>query len=396
MKKIIKNYKSTIILLISLLLGLLLGLILKEKAKYLKPFGDLFINLLCTLIIPIIFTSVTSSIGSINQKRLKTIIKNTIIIFAIMSVICALTGVLVTKSFKLVNANVNTTINSVTNEKINILDKTVSLISVNDFYKLLSKENMIALLVISIIFGICVNKNKDNKKILNVLGKLNELIMQMLAIVMKYAPIGICAFFASQIGELGLNISKGYLKVFIIYTITCLLFAGIIYSICAKICNKSIKTFWKEAMPVIVTSLSTCSSAACIPVNIKACKNLEIDNEIGSTSVTLGTSFHKQGSIIDSVFKIMFLVYLFNKPISFLTILFASILVTFLISAVPIGGGTLCEMMIISLFGFPIESLMILTIIATITDAPATMLNALGNTSNALLINKLSKKNLQH
>ena len=88
----------------------------------------------------------------------------------------------------------------------------------------------------------------------------------------------------------------------------------------------------------------------------------------------------------------MFLVYLFNKPINIITILGVSLLSALLISAVPIGGGTVSEILIITSLGFPIESLAILTIIATITDAPATMLNSLGNTVAALFTNKLLEK----
>jgi len=88
----------------------------------------------------------------------------------------------------------------------------------------------------------------------------------------------------------------------------------------------------------------------------------------------------------------MFLVYLFNSNINIIQVIIVALAATLLITAVPVGGGTISEMCIITLLGFPVAALPILTIIATITDAPATMLNALGDTSASLLVDKLMKK----
>ena len=86
----------------------------------------------------------------------------------------------------------------------------------------------------------------------------------------------------------------------------------------------------------------------------------------------------------------MFLVYLFGMDVSTFKVLGVSILATILITAVPIGGGTISEMLIISLMGFPIASLPILTIIATIIDAPATLLNVVGDSASSMLVARIS------
>ena len=88
----------------------------------------------------------------------------------------------------------------------------------------------------------------------------------------------------------------------------------------------------------------------------------------------------------------MFLVNLFNMNIPFIKILSVSLLATLLVTAVPIGGGTISEMLIITLLGFPIYSLPILTIIATIIDAPATVLNVVGDTASSMLVTRIIDK----
>ena len=146
-------------------------------------------------------------------------------------------------------------------------------------------------------------------------------------------------------------------------------------------------------MPATATALGTCSSAASIPVNIECSKKIGVPEDVAETAIPLGTSFHKDGSIIGSVFKIMFLVCLFGMNIStgtgILGILAIALVSTLLVTAVPIGGGTISEMLIITMLGCPTAALPILTIIATIIDAPATMLNVVGDTASSMMISKI-------
>jgi Na+/H+-dicarboxylate symporter len=114
-----------------------------------------------------------------------------------------------------------------------------------------------------------------------------------------------------------------------------------------------------------------------------------VSDEIATTTIPLGTQFHKDGSIVGSVFKIMFLVYLFNLDINLLTIIGVALVATVLVTAVPIGGGTISEMFIISLIGAPVNALPILTIIATIIDAPATVLNVVGDSASSMMVSRI-------
>ena len=83
----------------------------------------------------------------------------------------------------------------------------------------------------------------------------------------------------------------------------------------------------------------------------------------------------------------MFLVYLFNDVgnISIIKVMGIALLATLLVTAVPIGGGTISEMLIITMLGYPVFVLPILTIIATIIDPPATVLNVVGDSASAMM-----------
>ena len=141
-------------------------------------------------------------------------------------------------------------------------------------------------------------------------------------------------------------------------------------------------------MPPTVASISTCSSAASIPVNITSAKNIGVSDDIAETMIPLGTSFHKDGSVIGSVFKIMFLVYLFNADVSTGKVILVALISTLLVTAIPVGGGTISETLIITMMGFPLTALPILTIVATIIDPAATLLNVVGDTSSSMLVSR--------
>lgn len=399
MKNILKSYKSTIILLCAIIIGAIVGLIFKEKATVLSPFGDLFLNLLFVIIIPLIFLTITTSIGKMQQpKRLGKILTSILLVFIVTSLVSVLIGIVGTK-INLVNSedgakiveslNYNKTTQK---DNLDILSRTVSAISTNDFVNLFSKDNIIALIVFSILIGLSINMCKDKgKPFLTILESMNEVTQKFINIIMYYAPIGLGCYFASFVGEFGSSIAIGYLKTFVVYTLLCIFVYFIIYSTYALIAGGKIglKKYWLNILPASVTALATCSSAACIPINTKCSKNIGVSHDIADTTIPLGTSFHKDGSIIGSVFKIMFLVYLFNADASLFKVIGVALIATVLVTAVPIGGGTISEMLIITLMGFPLAALPILTIIATIIDAPATVLNVVGDSASSMLVARI-------
>ena len=407
MKKLLSNYKSTIILLVSIIIGAIVGFIFKEKATVLSPLGDIFLNLLLVVITPLIFLTITTSISKMKSpKRLGKIVGATFLVFIITSIIAVLIGFASTYFIKLVKPEdgekIKQSLQETTdeetqdNEKIGILKRTASLLTVNDFTKLLSKDNIIALLVFSIIFGLAINVTGEKAKpVVDFLESANEIINNVVKLIMYYAPIGLGCYFAALVGSFGEMIVVGYLKTFVIYTIVSILYYLIIYSIYAFVAGgkKGINLYWKNVLPATATALGTCSSAASIPVNIECSKKIGVPEDVAETAIPLGTSFHKDGSIIGSVFKIMFLVCLFGMNVStgtgILGVLAIALISTLLVTAVPIGGVTISEMLIITMLGCPTVALPILTIIATIIDAPATMLNVVGDTASSMMISKI-------
>lgn len=407
MKKFLSNYKSTIILIAAIIVGAIIGVIFQEKATILKPLGDIFLNALLVIIVPLIFLTITTAIAKMKSpKRLGKIMITIIVVFIVTSIFAVIVGMLSTYWTKLVSVDdgekIKSSLDQTDEENIEkkedktIADRTVELLTVGDFQQLFSKNNIVALLVASIITGIAINLTKEKAKpFLDVLISANEVVQKIIQIIMYYAPIGLGAYMAAMVGSFGSSIALGYLKTFVIYTVVALAYYFVFYSLYAFFAGgkNGFKIFWKNVVPQTFTALATCSSAASIPVNVENTVKMGIPEDIAETTIPMGSSFHKEGSVIGSVFKIMFLVCLFGTKVTGAGAVFSifgvALLATLLITGVPIGGGTISEMLIITLMGFPVEALPILTIIATIIDAPATMLNVVGDSVSSMMVTRI-------
>lgn len=405
--KFLKNYASSLILLGAILIGGILGIILGEKAIIFEPIGNLFLNLIFTLLVPIVFFSISSSIANMeSSKKLGKILGTTIIVFAITAIISGIIGVI---SFKLFNPtnnldssifnNLLNSTGSIEQENVGIIQKIVSSITVNDFSELLSRNNMLALILFSILIGFATMLSKeDGKPFAAFLQSGSVVTMKMMGLIMYIAPLGLGCYFATVVGQLGSQILGGYIKVFILYIVVSIIYFFGFFTIYAYIAGKKqgVKIFWKNATPPAVTALATCSSAACIPVNIDAAKKMGVSDTLANIVMPLGVNIHKDGSIIGGIFKIMFLFGIFGRDTNnietLLLILGVGLLIGAVVGAVP-GGGAIGEMLILSIFGFPAESLAIMLVIATIIDAPATLLNSSGNTVCTMMISKFMKEN---
>ena len=400
MKEFFKNYKSTIILLAAIIVGAIVGVIFQEKAAVLSPLGDIFLNLLLVIIVPLIFLNITTAITKMDSpKRMGKILGIIVVVFLAMSLISVFVGFGATFKTNLVSVEDGEAIRAsleeveAEQEDLNLLERTATLLTVNDFPALLSRNNITALLVFSVMFGAAVRMSAEKgEKVKELLESANVVIENLLKIVMYYAPIGLGCYMAAMVGTFGSTIAMGYVKTFVLYLIVTVAYYFIFYTLYAFIAGgkKGVKAFWKNAVAPTLTALATCSSAATIPVNITATKKMGVPADIAETTVPLGTSFHKDGTIIGSMFKIMFLVCLFGTPMTtvgeILGMLGIALVANLLVTAVPIGGGTISEMFIITMMGFPVAALPILTIIATIIDAPATVLNAVGDDAASMLV----------
>ncbi|MEK5176546.1 dicarboxylate/amino acid:cation symporter [Heyndrickxia sp. FSL W8-0496] len=404
MGRLLSNYKSTFLLLFSIVIGGVAGVVFGSKATIVKPFGDLFLNLMFTIIVPLVFFSIASAIANMSgMKRLGKIMGSIFLVFVITALISAILGYI---GAVIVDPLKNTDVSSIKSimsdpgtdsnaEKVTFLGQLVKTFTVSDFSELFSKSNMLQLIVFSILFGLATAMVGDKgKPIANLLSSGSAIMMKIVKFVMYYAPIGLGCYFATVIGELGPQILEGYARAFVLYLVLTIVYFFGFFTLYAFIASgkDGVKVFWKNAISPAVTAIATCSSAACIPVNLESVKKMGVPTDIAETIIPLGANTHKDGSVFGGVLKIVFLFSLFGKDMTSVSGILSIIAVSFLVGAVmgaiP-GGGMIGEMLILSVFGFPPEVLPIIAVISTIIDVPATLLNSTGNTVCAMMVSRL-------
>ncbi len=390
----LKYYAFPLLLIASILLGGLVGCFLPQYAQPLKPLGDIFLNLIFTAIVPLIFFSVASAIARAGSlQKLGKIIFYMAIVFVFTGLIAAFFALTAVVLFPPAQGIYLPLSSAEKITAVSLSNQIATIFTVSDFSKLLSHENMLALIVFSILVGFATSSTK-NEKAKSFLTSGEEIFMRVFTIIMYYAPIGFFAYFAVLVSQLGAKLIESYLRVAIIYYVIALIYFFIAYTWYAYLAAKKtgVKLFWKNIFLPMITAIATCSSAASLPANLAATKNMRVSAEIYETVVPLGTMIHKDGSVIGGVIKIAFLFGIFHlnftSPSVLFTALGVSLLVGTVMGAIP-SGGMLGELLILTVYGFPPSVLIIIAAISIIIDPPATLLNVTGNSVSSMMIARL-------
>ena len=394
--KVWKAYRFPLILFFSVIIGCILGVILKSDAVILKPFGEIFLNMMYTIVVPLVFFTISSSVANmVDMKRLGRILKYLFFVFFATSFVAALLMLLFTFFIDPVgNTNIALEVGE-TIEKIDVKEQIVSALTVSDFSNLLSRSNMLPLIIFTCLFGIGVSLvGKQAAGIAKGLDALSQVMMKIVKIIMYYAPIGLCAYFASLIGEFGPNLIGSYAKSMVLYYGLCIVYFFVFYTIYAYLAGgkKGIRTFYQSVMPIAVTSLATQSSLASLPTNLESTAEMKVPKDVREVVLPIGATMHMEGSAMAAILKIVFLFGIFNKPFVGLDTYFIAILVAVLsgvvMSGIP-GGGLIGEMLIVNLYGFPPSAFPIIATIGFLVDPPATCLNVTGDSVTAMMVTRL-------
>lgn len=390
-----KAYRFSIILVGAIFLGSLVGLRMGEKAKMFKPLGDLFINGMFTLVVPLVLVTISGSISSMNDmKRLGKILKSLLFIFFGTGAIAAVLVLIVVNIFPPAKGVVLNMPQAVALKPFSTGGQIVSALTVTDFPQLISRKNMLPLIIFAIIFGMCVNGIGEKGKIISRgLDALSEVFLKMVGLLMYYAPIGLGAYFAALIGEYGKDLIGSYARALAIYYPLCFAYMIIFFPIYAYISGgkEGIKSL-KHVFSPAVTAVATQSSIATLPVNLEACENIGVPKDIRDIVLPIGATAHMDGTVFSTILKISFLFGIFQIPFTGMGTYISAILLAIaggvVMSGVP-GGGLIGEMLIVTMYGFPPEAFPIIATIGYLVDPPATMINASGDTIASMLVTRV-------
>ncbi len=393
----LKQWRFTLILISAVILGAVLGYAIGPKAQLLKPFGDIFLNLLFTAVVPLIFFSLSSAIacGS-NLKRLGSIAGLMLAVFIMTGIISAMLMLVSVKIFDPAkNLDMQIT-QPVSQEADSLADKIVGTFTVNDFQSLLSRRNIMAMIVFSVLIGLASQAAGDKgRQFRDFLISGSEVMTKLIKLLMFYAPIGLGAYFAYLVGVFGSQLLGTYARAVIIYYPVSMLYFIFGFSIYILIASGrcGLKRFWINIPPAALTAFGTGSSLAALPANLQAAERIGVPDDVREIVLPLGAAIHMDGTCLAAMLKIVVLFSLFGRDFSgietYATAIGISLLCGVVMSGIT-GGGFLGEALIVSLYGFGPEALVIISMLGTLVDPPATMVNSAGDTVAAMIISPLS------
>ncbi|MEP6803764.1 MAG: dicarboxylate/amino acid:cation symporter [Flavobacterium sp.] len=396
----LKSYSSILLLLGGITVGSIFGLIFKEKVAVIKPIGDIFLNLLFTAIIPLIFFTIASSIASL--ERTEKLGKLFVIMITVFLSTVLISGIVMIIAVYIFPIHQNVIISKVPLQNIqsgSIGDQIAQLLTVNDFFELLSRKSMLALIIFSFLIGFAsLQSEEKGSAFRSFLDSGNEVMKQLLNMIMKLAPIGLGAYFAYQVGVFGPQLFGIYAKPLGVYYGACVFYFFVFFSLYAFAAGgkRAFKVFWINNITPSLTAVGTCSSIATIPANLEAAEKMGIPKHVRNLVVPLGAPLHKDGSSMSSILKITFLFAMFGKDFTSPSTILLALGITVIVSIVEGGipnGGYIGEVLAITVYGLPMEqALPVAMILGTLVDPIATLLNANGDVISSMLVSRFSER----
>jgi Na+/H+-dicarboxylate symporter len=396
LKAFLRQWRFTLVLVLAVAVGAAIGYFAGAKAAAFKPLGDVFLNLLFTAVAPLVFFSLSSAVAASHSlRRLGRIAGWMLVVFVVTGVISSCLMLAAVKVFNPAQGLTLQLAEPVQEPATDFANKIVNTFTVNDFSGILNRRNMLALIVFAVLTGLASQAAGDKgRPFREFLISGAEVMGQLIKLIMLYAPIGLGAYFAYLVGTFGTDLLETYGHALKLYYPLTIGYFFIGFSVYAFLSGGGVgfRRFWTYIPPAAMTAWGTGSSLAALPANLESARRIGVADDVREIVLPLGATIHMDGTCIAAILKIAILFALFGRPFSGMETLVGAIGVAILcgvvMSGIP-GGGFLGEALIVSLYGFSPEALPIISMLGTLVDPPATMVNASGDTVASMLVSRL-------
>lgn len=354
--------------------------------------GSIFINLLKMLIVPLVFFSLVSGISSLSSlQSLGNITLKTISLYLGTTAIAVSLSLFVASIFK-PGAGYSSDIAAP--EKLpegQSVYSTILDIFPSNIIEAMANNQMLAIVFFSILFGLALNKtNHLTGNLSESFEKLNTVFMQLVLMIMSYAPIGVFCLIGKFVITDGLDIFQEAFM-YVVLLISVLLFHAIVtYSIFLKIfTNLSPLVFFKKMKETAIFAFSTSSSAATIPVTLKTVTtDLGVNKNIASFVIPVGATINMDGTAIMQGMATVFIAQMSGIDLSlfqYMQVVLLAVIASVGAAAVP-SAGTITLVIILQQFGLPLEAIGIILAVDRILDMIRTSVNVTGDATVACIV----------
>lgn len=387
-----KSYGFVILMMAGIVSGTIVGL-LWPGATVLEPIGQVFINMMFCVVVPMVFVSISSAIANMKSvKRAGKLMGTTIVTFLVTAAIAAIIMYVVVRVINIVPDNFNVAeMSGESAEAVEVTagDMIVNFFTADDFMNLLSRRAMLPLIVAAVLFGFGVQLNGGHEtKTAKILEDLSGCIMKTVQIITYYAPIGFFGFFAYLAATYGPELIGSYGKTLIVYYVICFAYMFVFFPIYARIGGGkgAARVMFKHLFKPAAVSFGTCSSVATIPTNMEVAQDTGISRDVSEIVLPMGATMHMDGSAMSAIVKVAFLFGISGMDFGTEKAIIAIIVAVFssvAMSGIP-GGGGVGELVLCSIFfnNSPEQLATAYTLalaIGNLVDPPATMVNSAGD-----------------
>jgi proton glutamate symport protein len=357
----------------------------------LTPIGEVFLRLIQFVVVPIVFCSMILGLTRIqNAAQVGRYAVKLLTSYVITSTIAAALGMgmafLLQPGAGVTGFSLPTGLAQA--KGLSLLDWLVSLVPVNPL-EALSTANLLQIIVSAALIGIAIQFVGDKAaSFLAFIESCYAIFEKVLALVLYIAPIGVFALISSVIATQGLDIIVRLLVYVLGLLTTTALMIGIYACILFALRAKPLH-FFRSLFPALSLAFGTASSNAALPIvlqNIQESYGLR--PEIATFALPLGTALKRDGSAILQGFNALFIAQVYQVPLTsslLLAIAVSTLLVSFSTPGVP-GSALITMTTVLSAAGLPIEGVAIVAGVDRLTDGFKTVLNIVGNTTNAIIL----------
>jgi Na+/H+-dicarboxylate symporter len=390
MRKILKN--QTFQILLALISGIAVGLAVGQAIAPIKVIGDVFLRLIQMSVVALVFGSVIEALGNLEAKDIGKLGGKIFVLFTAITIIAAAFGVIAAKIF-----NPGTGVNMTLPEShVAAANQTISEIILgfipSNIFKALADGNMVQSIIFAIPVGIVLSiirsKNPD-EKVLPFIQDVNKLMVEVIKLIMKIAPIGIFALLAWVAGTIGVKVILPLAKFLLVFGAASLLYLILFVVFTAVYAKISPLLLWRKMMTMSFIAFTTTSSAVTLPVQMDDCVNkLGVSKRISNLVNPLGMILNSNGLSMYLAVAAVTLLQFYGMEATYgeiLKIVLISTLACLGTVVVP-GGGLVALTIVVPVIGLPIESIALLAGIDWFSGMFRTVLNVDGDALSALAI----------
>lgn len=394
-----KKLSLPVQILIALVLGVIVGLMLRGNpdiaVNYIKPFGTLFLNLIKLIIVPLVFSSLITGVGNLNDvKQLGRLGGKTLAFYLITTAFAVSLGLIMANVFNVGGGYVLPTEELVVEvkEAPSVVETLLGIIPANPL-KAIVEGNMLQIIAFAIILGSGILVLGEKGKILfQVFDSLAETMYVITGAIMRLAPIGVFALIVPVIAEHGAGILQSLLRLIIIAYVASLIHAGVIYSASVQFLGgMSPIKFFKGISPASILAFTTSSSSGTLPVTMKCCEdNLGVSKPVASFVLPLGATINMDGTAIYQGVSALFIAQVFGIDLSIgqqLGIVLTATLASIGTAGVP-GAGMIMLTLVLQSTGLPLEGIALIAGVDRILDMIRTSVNVTGDAACAVVVAK--------